>query len=252
MSDFSIIIDGMTWSYSRLKSFLKCPYGFFIHYILGDEEEPTFLSSYGSFIHEIHEKVFKGEISKQDAPVYYLEHFNDSVTGAPPKGTFQGYYRGALDYMSNFPKFEGKIVSVEEHFDFDINGYKFTGFSDLITRTDKGLVLYDHKAKALKPFSGKAKPTKTDIELTEYYRQLYLYAYAIKQKYGEYPCELVFNCYKSRSMVRTPFVENDMQEALDWACGVIEKIRGTAEWLPDIDYFTCNHLCGMNEQCDFK
>lgn len=252
MNQYSLILDEMTWSYSRLKSFEKCPYGFFVHYILGEDEDDTFLSSYGSFIHEIHELVFNGILNRNDAATYYLDHFRDYVVGNPPPKTFSGYYHGGFDYMSHFPRFEGEILAVEKHFDFDVNGNRFTGFADLITKTDKGLILFDHKAKNLKPFSGKKKPLKTDLELAEYYKQLYLYAHAMKQEYGEYPYELVFNCYKNRTMIHTPFIKEDMESALEWADNLIQKIRRTEDWLPDIDYFSCAYLCGLNDRCDYK
>lgn len=253
MNDYSLILDEMTWSYSRLKSFQKCPYGFFVHYILGEDEEDTFLSSYGSFIHEIHELVFNGILKKEEAATYYLEHFKDYVIGTPPPKVFSSYYHGGYNYMENFPEFDGDVFAVEKNFEFSLRGCKFVGITDLITKTDRGLILYDHKAKALKPFSGKKKPIKTDVELEDYNKQLYLYAYAMKQVLGEYPVELVFNCYRIQKMVRTPFDEYKMCEALDWVIDSIEKIKRTDEWLPEIDFFGCRYLCGLTgEKCDFR
>ena len=43
MNDYSFLIDSMTWSYSRLQSYQKCPYGFFVHYILGEDEDADLL-----------------------------------------------------------------------------------------------------------------------------------------------------------------------------------------------------------------
>ena len=51
------------------------------------------------------------------------------------------------------------------------------GVIDLVGRSDTGgLVIVDHKSRALKPRSKRKKPTKTNQELDEYLRQLYLYA----------------------------------------------------------------------------
>lgn len=252
MQDYSFLIDSMTWSYSRLQSFQKCPYGFLVHYILGEDEDNTYLASFGSFVHEIHQLVMTGELRKSDALCYYVKHFNDKVTGTPPSAEIAKSYRlGTLEYMSHFPKFAGEVVDVEKKLLFDVGGYPFIGFADLIMKENGGIVLYDHKAKGLKPYSGKKKPTKTDIELSEYFRQLYLYAIGIKKEYGEYPSELVFNCYRTQTLIRQKFDETALKEAEKWAVGLIDSIKSCKDWSPDIDFFKCKNLCGLNDRCDF-
>ena len=251
MNDYSFLIDSMTWSYSRLQSFQKCPYGFFVHYILGEDEDETFLASFGSFVHKIHQLILTGVLQKEDASLYYLTHLHDEVSGNPPSSEVaRNYIRGGYEYMSSFPTFPGKTVSVEQELFFDINGYPFHGFADLVME-DNGLILYDHKSRNLKPFSNRKKPTKTDIELAEYYRQLYLYAIGIKKEYGEYPKELVFNCFRTRTMIRQPFDPDRLEEAKAWATNLIEEIRSCQNWNPDIDYFKCKNLCGLNDRCDY-
>ncbi len=252
MNDYSFLIDQMTWSFSRLQSFQKCPYGFFVRYILGEDEDETFLASFGTFVHEIHRMVFSGVIDRKDAQDYYLENFRDAVVGPPPsKEVFASYYHGGYDYFANMPKFDGEIVGIEKEFFYDVGGYPFHGFADLITRTDSGLIIFDHKARNLKPFSTRKKPTKTDIELSEYYRQLYLYAEAVNQEFGEYPAELVFNCYRNRTMIRQPFSQDALDEAVAWSTGMIQEIRSCRNWNPDIDFFKCRNLCGLNDRCEY-
>lgn len=253
MSDYSFLIDQMTWSFSRLQEFRKCPYGFFSKYLLEEDEDETFLASFGSFVHEIHRMVFCGLIDRRDAASYFLENMRSRVSGSPPSDKiFASYYRGAFDYFSHMPTFDGEVFGVEKEFFFDVAGHPFHGFVDLITRTDEGFVIYDHKARNLKPFSGKKKPTKTDLELVEYYRQLYLYALALYQQCGEYPKRLVFNCYKNRTMITQEFDEAALLETINWATGTIEEIRSCQSWPPDIDYFKCRHLCGLNDRCEYK
>lgn len=250
MADYSFLIDSMTWSYSRLQSFEKCPYGFFVHYILGEEEDPTFLASYGSFVHKIHQLVLTGALPKEDAAVYYLEHFRDEVRGTPPTPKVaKSYLRDGYEYMSAFPDF-GKVLGVEKELEFEIEGFRFQGIADLIVE-ENGLVVVDHKAKVLAPFSGRKKPTKTDLELLSYLRQLYLYADGIAQEYGEYPKELVFNCYRERRLVRTPFDPEQLEITKAWAVDLIQKIRSGQDWVPDMDFFKCHNLCGLNDRCDY-
>ena len=249
--NYSFQIDQMTWSYSRIQSFLKCPHSFFVHYITGEEEDDTFLASYGSFVHQIHELVFSGFLKRNEAADYYLENFADFVHGGISKEIYAAYYRGAYEYFKNMPTFEGEIVGVEKEFKFDVLGHPFIGFTDLITRTDSGLLLYDHKAKNLKPYSGRKKPTKTDVELDEYFRQLYLYAHAMHQEFGEYPKQLIFNCYRSQTMIKEDFYEDKMHDVLRWCDERIQEIRNYEKWNPDIDFFKCRYLCGLNDRCDY-
>ena len=241
----------MTWSYSRIQSFLKCPHSFFVHYITGEEEDDTFLASYGSFVHQIHELVFSGFLKRGDAASYYLENFADFVHGGIPQEIFSSYYKSAYQYFKNMPRFEGEIVGVEKKFNFDVLGHPFIGFTDLITRTDDGLLIFDHKAKNLKPYSGRKKPTKTDVELDEYFRQLYLYAHAIHQVFGEYPKQLIFNCYRTQTMIKEDFHEDKLQDVLLWCDDMIRMIRNYDKWNPDIDFFKCRYLCGLNDRCDY-
>lgn len=251
INDYSFLIDSMTWSYSRIQAFQKCPYSFFVRYILGEDEDETFLASFGSFVHEIHRQVLTGVLPKEYAATYYLEHLHNEVFGSPPSAEVaRNYIRGGYEYMSDFPSFDGEVVGVEKELFFYVEGYPFHGFADLITNDD-GLILFDHKARNLKPFSGRKKPTKTDVELAEYYRQLYLYAIGIKKEYGEYPKELVFNCYRNQTMIRQKFDNESLSEAVRWAVGLIEEIRGCQNWNPDIDFFKCRNLCGLNDRCDY-
>lgn len=218
---------------------------------MGEEEDDTFLASYGSFVHQIHDLVLNGVLDRSDASRYYLEYFNDFVNGGIPTEIFTSYYKSGFEYFENMPHFDGEIVGIEKEFNFDVHGHPFRGFADLITRTDDGLILYDHKAKTMKPYSGRKKPTKTDIELDEYSRQLYLYAHAMKAEFGEYPRQLVFNCYRNQTMIKQDFYEDKLHNILCWYHDMIHKIRDYEKWNPDIDFFKCRYLCGLNGRCDY-
>lgn len=253
MDDYSFLIDQMVWSFSRLQSFQKCPYGFYVHYILEEDEDSTFLASFGIFVHRIFELVLTGALDRRDAASYFLENFKENVPEPPPSSeVFASYYRGTYNSLLSIPRFDGEIVGVEKEVFFDVRGYPFHGYIDLVTKTDSGLVITDHKARNFKPFSNRKKPTKTDIELAEYYRQLYLYAEAIHQAYGEYPSELVFNCYRNGTRIVQKFSMDALTEAEDWAENLIREIRSCRNWNPDIDYFKCRNLCGLGDRCDYR
>ena len=68
----------MRWSYSRLSSYRNCPYEFYLNYILNDPDlylpEGNFYAENGSLGHEVLEKVFRKELSADQAAEYYVDH----------------------------------------------------------------------------------------------------------------------------------------------------------------------------------
>ena len=55
--------------------------------------------------------------------------------------------------------------------------------------------------------------------------QLYLYAYAVKQKYGKYPKALCFNCFRNNTFNEEPFDEQKCEEAINKITDLIEQIN---------------------------
>ena len=73
----NILFDDWVWSYSRLQSFEQCPWGFAQKYLYSDTKrgEPNFYSAYGSLIHELHERWYKGEIKKDQIVPEFIKRF---------------------------------------------------------------------------------------------------------------------------------------------------------------------------------
>ena len=91
---YAPLIEGMTWSYSRLSTFEDCPYHWYLKYInpVG-EEEPLFFSSYGSFIHELLADYYSGKADKLSLRIKYLTEFDDRVPArAPSTSVFKSYF----------------------------------------------------------------------------------------------------------------------------------------------------------------
>lgn len=121
------IIQDMTWSYSRIKSFNDCPYRWFLKYIqpillirrifggkqparadidaayvrgeleaddagilyayLDIERKAQFFASYGTFMHKLIELYYKGEKNRQQLCDMYLQEFKAQVSGMAPNKT---------------------------------------------------------------------------------------------------------------------------------------------------------------------
>ena len=224
--------------------------GWFLKYIKHYKEAPGFYSSYGSFMHEILEGFYKGEINREQAVQKFLLEFNSKVEGERPKAsTVQKYICNGANYLRSFKPVQDEIVGIEEEVNYEINGVPFVGYIDMIVRDSNGIYLIDHKSRDLKPRSRRKKPTLSDIELDDMLIQLYMYAAAIEQKYGELPYKLCFNCFRSGTMIEEPFNEEAYSNALAWATKNVELITDAEEFYPRLDFFQCKNLCGLNSDC---
>lgn len=256
MSDlcYRPLIEDMTWSYSRIKAYEDCPYRFFLKYIHNIKEIPMFYASYGSFMHKLFEGFYKGELTRQDMKVKYLLDFSKSVQGDRPKqSTVCNYISQGVAYIDGFEPINGRPLAVEGPLYFTVCGERFTGIADLICADDKTgeICIVDHKSRDLKPRSKRKKPTQSDAELNDYLRQLYLYAVPVKERFGRYPGKLVFNCFRSNTLITEPFSESTFNGVLRWAAQKIEEIKNEDDFHPYIDFFRCKYLCGVHHECCF-
>ena len=139
MSDvyYKPLIEDMTWSYSRIKCFEDCRYRWYLKYICGCQDRPMFYSSYGSFIHKLLERFYKGEITKEEMEIKFLFGFQKEVLGERPNGKIvNNYINSGIEYLKNFQPLPFNTVAVEQKIDFKINNISFTGFIDYIGEKD--------------------------------------------------------------------------------------------------------------------
>lgn len=249
------LIDDMTWSYSRIKSFEDCKYRWYLKYIKFPKTEQLelFFSSYGTFAHELIASYYKGEKSAPELRLEYLSNYRSRVAQpAPSKAVADSYFQSGLQYFKVIQPSENRVVSVEDRFAASIDGIPFIGFIDRLDETPDGdYILIDNKSRTLKARSNRKKPTVMDKTLDEYLRQLYLYSVFVKERYGKYPRSLCFNCFRENSLIVEPFNEKALEEAKTWAKENIAKIADETEFRPDVDWFKCQYLCEMREFCPY-
>lgn len=247
------LIEDMTWSFSRITSFEDCPYRWYLTYIRKLEDEEKFYASYGTFMHKIIERYYKGEIKKDDMLAEFLLGFSSSVKGRRPKTqTVQSYIEQGSEYFANFEPFPYNPVGIEKRVNFEIDGIRFTGFIDYLGERDGDYYIIDNKSRILKPRSKRAKPTQNDIELDEMLKQLYLYSAAVEQEYGKTPKSLCFNCFRNGQFIEEPFDNETYEKTKKWAVNKVHEIEETEEFIPFPDFFSCLYICGMSEHCDKK
>lgn len=247
------IIEEMEWSFSRLSSFENCPYQWLLHYIFNESGTPKFFTEYGSMMHGLLQRYFSGQLTKSQLPLAYVDGFVSEISSVAPSMKIQsGYFEQGYRYFKNFSFPERKILAVEQEFHFRFADHDFVGYVDLrSTDSDGALYITDHKSRTLSPRSKRSKPTKSDQELDRYYRQLYLYAHAVHQKYGVWPDFLEFNCFRTNTLITEPFQMDRMEEAEAWVAHTIEAISKTNVWFPNLNFWFCKYICGFDESCDY-
>lgn len=253
MSPYSFLISQMTWSYSRLKSFERCPYGFLMMYILGCESKSGFYAEYGTLIHDISSLYFEGRLKQEELLPEYLIRFYMEVTSPIDAETRKKFFAQGMDCMRRLRPSPVKVLGVEQEARFQIEGYPFVGYIDLLLeKPDGGLIVVDHKSHDLKARSKRSKPTKTDRELDDYLIQLYLYSRWVFEKFGRFPEKLVFHCYRTGTVVAEDFSRTAYDAAEEWALSLIHRIEQEEKFSPNLSWFACRHLCGVCSSCEYN
>lgn len=242
----------MTWSYSRIKCYEDCPYQWFLKYIKEYSDSPSqFYASFGSLIHKILADFLSGKTPIGKSKIIFLTSYQSEVIGERPElSIVKKYINDTSDFLEIFNGFpDYSTVAVEDEIKFRINNYDFIGYIDYLGENSNGLSVIDHKSRKLKPRSNRKKSTINDKTLDSMYKQLYIYSEGINQKYGHYPHELCFNCYRNGMLIKEPFDEIKCNEAKEWAINTIENIKHTDYFAPKVDYFKCRYICDVNEEC---
>lgn len=249
---YDFIIKDMTWSYSRIKSFSDCKYMWFLKYVMGCDTKRLYFSDYGKFMHSILEMYLTKVLTKEELVDYYISNFYTEVLGKCPSSKIYGdYFNKCLTYLQTIDFPRTQILSVENKIEFNIGGHPCIGYVDVISKDD-GISITDHKSRDLKPRSNRAKPIKSDLELDEYLKQLYIYSIYVKEHFGEYPKNLEFNCFKANEFIVEPFNLDTFNSTKEWALQEIEKITNNGNWRPSLDFWRCNHLCDVCDSCEYK
>ena len=244
----------MTWSYSRLRAYEDCGYGFFLRYLYEEEENGHFYAEYGSLMHRILEQYYSGSITKDEALTKFCTGFVLNITADVTPSILEKYYEQGKTYISSLEMPSEKIVGIEEKLEFEIEGNPFVGYIDLLLEDDGELVICDHKSRILRAKSfvkNNKTEQKSNEEFDRFAKQLYIYSAGVEQKYGKLPKELRFNCFRNGTVITEQFDEKKYEEAKSWAVETIHKIKHETEWRPNAAWFKCNNICGFTKSCEY-
>lgn len=260
LSEYADLIRKMRWSYSRLTSFSQCKYGFYLAYIVKDDDlylnEGNFWAEAGVLVHEILERFFKKEITQQEAAEYFRDNFWDSICYKVKPEIMQKTYNQCLDFFENadlswLDNYE--ILGVEKEIKLTISGYDFIGYIDLLLRDkrDGKIVVLDNKSG--EPFFTKSGTVKKSSEHSfyKYEKQMTLYSRGVYEEYGEYPKELVWLHFKSGGALSVvPFDLHKYKDAVQWLIDTIHDVENEDDFQASYEFFYCKNLCGFRDSCE--
>lgn len=243
-------MEDWVWSYSRINTFDQCKYEFFMKYILSLPPVSNFYSEFGSYVHHILKMVHTGEIGKENAIKYFTDKFDENVISGISTKIRVDHILSTVEYLSSLKPVDN-IILCEERLFGKISGFDFIGFADLIYQDGDSVIIRDHKSRNLKPkIPGKKR--KTDDELDRYFRQLYIYANLFRQEYKRRADALEFNCYRVPVLIRENNSDTDEMNTVLSVGKKIREIMNEESFKPNLDYFYCNNLCEMRENCEYR
>ena len=256
------LLDGMTWSFSRVNAYCTCPRMFQLTYIDEKPKLQNAFAEWGTLGHSLFERYYKGELEFYELADAYRNEYETAVsTPFPFPRMGAGYYANGLSFFENFDNstYENyEVIGVEEKAKTVIEGFEFIGYIDLILRDKEGrYVIVDHKSKS---------DFKTADEFNHYLLQLYLYARFVHEKYGEYPARLEFNMFRANKTASEEFDIKKLKSAEQWFVSTIKKAYADNEYSDKVsldyelkhkdiaefkkDDFFCNNLCSVRNFCE--
>lgn len=259
INPYSFILDDFVWSFSRLQTYERCPYAFYLQYIKKVDQSQNAFAEYGTFCHELLEKYFKGELMVFELLSEYEKGYVQNIIHDFPPNQYvdlaERYYLNGYNYFANFdglPQY--KVLEVEKEVHFTIDKYKFLGYIDLVVQNKNDEIeVIDHKSKDLsKPQKSKWNDltTRRESELYHYLRQLYIYSIPIVEQEGLKPKYLNFNCFRKGKWIQVPFDERDYEESKQWALNIINQIYADENMIKTYENeFFCDFLCSVKEFC---
>ena len=222
MGNNDFILDGLRWSFSSVNTYNQCTQAFKYGYLDALPRIDNAFSDWGTFMHSIMERYFKGELEFFELSQVYEAGYADNIKCNFPPNKFcdlgERYYAAGRDYLDQFDGlFEDyNIIGVEQKVRLLIRGRPFIGVIDLLLEKDGEYIILDHKSKST---------FKSKRELAEYARQLYLYAYYVQKHFGKWPEKLIFHMIRNHGeLIEIKFSIEACEEAADWFETTINKI----------------------------
>lgn len=253
---YAKILNDMTWSFSRIHCYEQCPYQFYLKYIEGREGESNFYAENGSAMHEIFEELAKNALDIEDCTEEYDNKFN-LICEVERQSVMDSTYEKCMNYLCEIESLKEKyeIVGVELELIFKIGKYKFKGYADLVLKDKETneIILVDHK-QANHFLKKDGTPLKNqESNFYAYRHQMYMYCKGLKDCLGIDVDKIVWHHFKDDGKLTIiPFVQEEYDETMEWAVGLIEKIKKDKSFEAIEEYVMCKSLCDFRNDCEYK
>jgi hypothetical protein len=256
MSDYSFILDTMTWSFSRLESFYNCPYAWKRKYIDCEKGENNAFASYGTLCHSLLEQYLKGKLGAFDLAGEYEQRFDEEIPEEFPYNKYtdlrESYFYKGFNYFSEFVDLidcDYEVLGVEKKVEFNIDKYQFVGYIDaLLMDSDKNIIIMDQKSASLSWLKNGSPAKKSVEKMKMYERQLYLYSKALIDA-GMTPKFLCWNFFNDGKIYKIQFDQNNYNETIKWALETISLIEKETEFEMKEEYYFCKNICDYRNNC---
>ena len=250
-------LDKIEFSFSALHEYEQCPLSFYERKISDTEvNEGNYYTEVGTYVHDITAKIIRGELNIDDAIDYFIDNYENNVVYKAKQSTVEAKYNLSIDFFAAFDidllkNYE--VLGVEKEVLFELEGYKFIGFIDLLLKdkTSGEILLIDHKS--LGHFlKNDGKPLKNQLpHFNAYKKQMYLYAKSVYEEYGVFPTRIIWNHFFERTITKISFNEKDYKKSLKWAIDTIHKIYSDKEFKAMPTFMLCKILCGYRNSCAY-
>jgi len=216
------------WSYSRMNSYITCPYSYYLKYVKYIKGTQTSIYSVlGGEFHNIIEKLYNKEIEYKDM----IEECENTILNAELSGLkfnksdeskndaiANKYYKCLKHYFSNHVQIKEKVIT-EKDIVVKVGDNYFQGYIDAIYKKENDYIIVDWKSSTI----------YTGDKILKEAKQLLLYALALNQK--GIPLDNIKICWNFLKYNTITYMQKNGKEATTnkerhvWVAGLKSKLR---------------------------
>lgn len=229
-----------TLSHSQVEAYERCPYGYYLQYVIRLKPPPSHYLAFGSLIHEILElDAISQKNGEGKLPVFtllrlYKERWKPQEMAFPDQATEQEYLAlGRKMLMAYAKRPPEEILEVEYGFELDLGiGVPIIGFIDKVIRQDGRLKLVDYK-------TGKTY-TKEKLERAD---QLALYSLAAEALWPDEQQPIVAYDFLADKEYEVPITDEVAWVVVDRFAAAAQAIQAKRFQRSCQESFWCRRVC---------